>query len=55
MLNIFALQADVIAKVGARHAIVDTIKTLLDRAYPALTDSKSITLLVKKVSKQGLA
>ena len=44
-------QADIVSKVGARHAIVDTIKTVLDRAYPALTDCKFITLLVKKVSE----
>lgn len=43
------LQSDVISKVGARHAIVDTIKVLLDRAYPALTDIAFITMLVKKV------
>ena len=43
------LQSDVISKVGARHAIVDTIKVLLDRAYPALTDTAFITQLVKKV------
>ena len=40
-----------ISEVGARHAIVDTIKVLLDRAYPALTDTTFITLLVKKVKE----
>lgn len=53
--EIIKTKGDIISKVGARHAIVDTIKILLDRAYPALTDSHFITLLVKKVSEQFTA
>ena len=51
LFYVCVLQSDVISKVGARHAIVDTIKVLLDRAYPALTDTTFITLLVKKVKE----
>ena len=51
LFYVCVLQSDVVSKVGARHAIVDTIKVLLDRAYPALTDTTFITLLVKKVKE----
>ena len=34
------VQGEVLSKIGSKHGIVDTVKTLLDRCCPMLIDSK---------------
>ncbi len=39
-------------KIGSRHAMMDTIKALLDRSCPILTDTKSVKILVERVCRE---
>ncbi len=36
-------------KIGPRHVAMDTVKALLDRGCPMLTDTKSVEVLVEQV------
>ncbi|XP_065884867.1 sister chromatid cohesion protein PDS5 homolog B-like [Dysidea avara] len=53
--DVIKTKGDIISKVGPRHAIIDTVRTILDRACATMTDCKSVAVLVKKVSERFAA
>jgi sister-chromatid-cohesion protein PDS5 len=44
--DVMKAKGEALSKIGSKHGIVDTVKTLLDRCCPMLIDSKCVCVLV---------